>query len=216
MLGTLYVWHGKGSLKAERAAALTHAQQIKGETQLVEVRQGKEDETFWMMLGEDFSTADYWQFRNERLQCDPRFFEIASKEGITINHKARFSGLELRDDVILLVDCVFEIFIIIGSQARGDRRTIRSALAVAKAFSNLASSQHPFTPPIHFIILPSQLPAELRMALRFIPIDIETSAQHMNILSLNEAINQLGTPSWARIQLSDKSFLPLGISPSML
>jgi hypothetical protein len=50
MLGNLYVWHGKGSLKAERAAAVSYAQQIKTDSQLIEVRQGKEDETFWMVI----------------------------------------------------------------------------------------------------------------------------------------------------------------------
>ena|ERR1700742_3651905 len=102
MLGTLYVWHGKGSLRAERAAALNHAQQIKVDSQVVEVRQGKEDETFWMvnirvavriiglllmlqMLGEDFSSADYWRHRDEKHPCDPRFFDIVSKEDGSIN-----------------------------------------------------------------------------------------------------------------------------------
>lgn len=49
MLGTVYVWHGKGSLKSERTAALSHAQSIKGDSQLVEVKQGKESEDFWMV-----------------------------------------------------------------------------------------------------------------------------------------------------------------------
>jgi hypothetical protein len=54
MLGTIYVWHGKGSLKAERATASSYAQQIKGtELQVVEVRQGKEDENFWMVSRSD-------------------------------------------------------------------------------------------------------------------------------------------------------------------
>jgi hypothetical protein len=51
MLGMIYVWHGKGSLKSERAAALNHAHHVNGaKSQLVEVRQGKEDETFWMVI----------------------------------------------------------------------------------------------------------------------------------------------------------------------
>ena len=50
MLETVYVWHGKGSLKSERGAAMNHAQLIKREAKVVEVRQGREDETFWMVI----------------------------------------------------------------------------------------------------------------------------------------------------------------------
>ena len=48
------------------------------EKTVIEVEEGKEDEMFWMFLGEDgYASASYWKWRkNERGGTSPRFFEV--------------------------------------------------------------------------------------------------------------------------------------------
>jgi hypothetical protein len=51
LMGTIYIWHGKGSLRKERVAAGKHGQSIAGESgmETKEFKEGNEDETFWMV-----------------------------------------------------------------------------------------------------------------------------------------------------------------------
>ena len=66
LLGTCYVWHGKGSLPGERQAALEYALSFVTGSRPVElVEQVSDDnEMFWMMLGDaDYARADYWKWR---------------------------------------------------------------------------------------------------------------------------------------------------------
>lgn len=66
LLGTCYVWHGKGSLPGERQAALEYALSLVTGSRPVElVEQVSDDnEMFWMMLGDaDYARADYWKWR---------------------------------------------------------------------------------------------------------------------------------------------------------
>ena len=58
--------------------------------------------------------------------------EVTAYFEIQLQHRPRFSGLDMADDTILLADCFFELFIVIGAQARDNRKAIRSALAFAK------------------------------------------------------------------------------------
>jgi hypothetical protein len=37
------------------------------------------------MLGEDFSSADYWRHRDEKNPCDPKFFEVSAGEDATVD-----------------------------------------------------------------------------------------------------------------------------------
>jgi hypothetical protein len=50
-MGTVYIWHGKGSLRKERVAAGKYGQSIAVETNMEtkEFKEGNEDETFWMV-----------------------------------------------------------------------------------------------------------------------------------------------------------------------
>lgn len=81
------------------------------------------------------------------------------------------------------MDCVFEFFVLVPSGARGKRRDINLALSVAMVclvlISGSCSDQHlfqdaatriasarPYTPTVHALILPSQLPLDLRVQFR--------------------------------------------------
>jgi len=74
-LGTIYIWHGIGSLPLERQATVEYARSIAGNSELVEMNQGENDDNdmFWMLLGnEPFADADYWRWRTSVLPSDSK------------------------------------------------------------------------------------------------------------------------------------------------
>jgi hypothetical protein len=80
ILDSVYVWHGCGSRKREREAALIYAQNLAGDmksvTELVE-GVSDDDEKFWMMLGEpEYANADYWKWRVDVSSPDPRIWRV--------------------------------------------------------------------------------------------------------------------------------------------
>lgn len=46
------------------------------------------------MLGENFTSADYWRHRNDSHVCDPRFFEIITKEDASIDVRLPASSMD--------------------------------------------------------------------------------------------------------------------------
>ncbi|KZT43494.1 hypothetical protein SISSUDRAFT_1029682 [Sistotremastrum suecicum HHB10207 ss-3] len=129
---TIYVWYGRGSLQAERQAAKHYAGILSHKStriHVVELEEGQEIDSFWMPLGDAFIPADHWKFRNDDRSCEPRFFELTpapSKE--TVTFRPYFSGLDLKPDSIIIADCFFEFFVLVGPSARGHRHIIRLAL----------------------------------------------------------------------------------------
>jgi hypothetical protein len=81
LLGTPYVWHGKGSLLKERQAAFGYAQSLSAEgtspVELVE-RESDDDEMFWMLLGDadDYASADYWKWRPTSVTVLPQIWRV--------------------------------------------------------------------------------------------------------------------------------------------
>jgi hypothetical protein len=84
---------------------------------------------------------------------------------------------------------VWEIYIIVGSNARGRRKDIRLAINVAlvgqtvildlvgcshilQELSTRVAPSRPYAPTVHVLILPSQLPRDLRLNFR----DLDESA----------------------------------------
>lgn len=159
MLDSLWVWHGRGSTDAERAAALAYSKSLIAGTEksVQEVEEGNEDEMFWMFLGEDdYARADYWRWKKD-IPSSPtqfphsRIWQIVateSKEQVRI-YRSLFEDTEAHffyqvkelnsfpdsstaSSAILVLYLTFEIFILIGAQARGRRREIRIALEFAK------------------------------------------------------------------------------------
>jgi len=216
VLGTIYVWHGRGSLPSEQAAAMSYAQSLlTTELILNELREGDEDEMFWMILGDDFRSANYWKFRTEEQGCDPQVYEIVQDDiENPVQHRPRFSGQNMKSDTILVVDCQFELFLLIGPEARGFRKEIGLGLSFAEDIVRLTAYSRPFTSPVHVLILPSLLPVDLRAALPYLDetsLNNGCTPQHMNLLTLEEAKQHLLTSSWTLAQLSDETFLPLGL-----
>jgi len=81
--------------------------------------------------------------------------------------------------------------------------------------SKALSPHRPFPPTVHVLVLPSQLPLDLRLSFR--DFDEESLndgdvPDHMNILSATEASEHLQKSSWDRMDLRDrKMFVDLSL-----
>jgi hypothetical protein len=81
LLGTCYVWHGKGSLPGERQAALGYALSLAVKSSPVELVEQESDDNgmIWMMLGnDDYARADYWKWRPDLATALPRIWRVDS------------------------------------------------------------------------------------------------------------------------------------------
>lgn len=217
LLETFYVWYGLGSTEDERNAALKYARSIAEDpTNIAELVEGEEDEMFWLILGEgDYAKADYWRWKPSLGPICARAWLVNAedKQNSHLSRATITSAADVHDRVHLL-DCVWEFFVLVGSDARGKRTDIRLALSVARDLSSATAASRPFSPTIHVLILPSQLPADLRLTFRELDeADLNRGSvpDHMNLLSYTEAFEHLRKTSWERSVLADKTMLPLGL-----
>jgi len=86
----VYVWHGCGSTDIERQAAIKYASRIcDRRANIIEMFEAENDqvEAFWMALGdEEFAKADYWQWRRNAPDVDPRIWRINATIYPTARH----------------------------------------------------------------------------------------------------------------------------------
>ncbi|KAL5484982.1 hypothetical protein ACEPAI_7624 [Sanghuangporus weigelae] len=222
LLETIWVWYGCGSIPAERNAALRYAQTLcsgNDEKKVVEVEEGNEDEMFWMFLGEDgYASADYWKWRKNERVMDPRFWRVdCANTGSEVKELETLPPPSEVSESILVVHLAYEIFTLIGSAARGQRRNIKLGLTLAQELSSHTALSKPFRPPVHVLIFPSQVPLDLQAAVRGLDVEaIHTATQlpnHMNLLTLSDAWKQLQQRDWDQNDLEDGSMMPLGLMP---
>ncbi|KAG1870181.1 hypothetical protein DFJ58DRAFT_42596 [Suillus subalutaceus] len=221
ILDQIYVWHGCGSTSKERNAARDYAQAsaMKG-TSITELREGDndvDDEMFWMVLGDsgDYAKADYWRFRNASAPSDPRCWIVdATVEGDPIRAVALISAETILQQSVYIIDCSLEFFVLVGKNARSKRTDISLAIQTVMAMAKRVAISKPFYPTVHVLVIPTQLPLDMRHAFR----DLDESQvnggfipDHMNILSTTEAIEHLRTSSWEKAALRDQNMLPLGL-----
>ncbi|KAG9094921.1 hypothetical protein FRC06_010332 [Ceratobasidium sp. 370] len=220
-LDAVYVWHGRGSTLRERDSAARYAKSIAGpEKEADEFDEGKEDPMFFMLLGEDpWANADYWKYRAllGRAAVRPRMFCIDAKDK---KQPASILDSALTPDSIVVLDGIFELFVLVGPEARARRTDILLGVHVAISIVSAMETQRPFTLPVHLVVLPSQMPLDLRAGyFRFLEDERVNTAgvpSHMNLLTLQEASEQLSAATWPRSRLQDHDFLPLGLHPSQL
>lgn len=82
------MWHGYGSVAAERTAALRYAQDMAAKgTSVKELMEGEndgDDEMFWMVVGDSdsYAKADYWRWRSSVVPSEPRCWlvDVANSE----------------------------------------------------------------------------------------------------------------------------------------
>ncbi|KAM5531859.1 hypothetical protein V8D89_014489 [Ganoderma adspersum] len=223
ILETFYVWHGCGSSAAEQRAALAYAKQLApAEENIVELTEdeSQEEEMFWMMLGDgDYANADYWKWRSNELFLDPRIWVVDVSQGDVMQPVSSFPAHPEFTRQVYLVDCIWELFVVIGNEARGRRLEIRLALSVADALARKASPTRPFTPTIHALVFPTQIPADLLLTFRELhEFDLNTGVipDHMNLIPAGEADANLKSTSWTCAALEDHTMLPVGVDPSHL
>ncbi|KAG1752937.1 hypothetical protein EDB19DRAFT_1670672 [Suillus lakei] len=224
ILDQIYVWHGCGSTPKERNAARDYAQAsaVKGAS-IMELREGDndiDDEMFWMVLGDsgDYAKADYWRFRNNYAPSDPRCWIVdATVEGDPIRAVALISAETILQQSVYIIDCSLEFFVLVGKHARSKRSDISLAIQTVMAMAKRVAVSKPFSPTVHVLVIPTQLPLDMRHAFR----DLDESQvnggivpDHMNILSATEAIEHLHTSSWEKAALRDHTMLPLGLDAS--
>lgn len=101
-----------------------------------------------------------------------------------ISPAATFKQISTVHSHVCIIDCLWEYFVLVGPEARGQRKEIRLALdaATVRTSCSLQKSickQHsfqkmanklaptlPYAPTVHALVLPSQLPIDLRLAFR--------------------------------------------------
>ncbi|KAF9263290.1 hypothetical protein L218DRAFT_973111 [Marasmius fiardii PR-910] len=215
ILDTVYVWHGRGSTVTEREAALAYARKLKDS--VVELFQGlsDEDEMFWIVLGEGpFATADYWKWKRDSSDVELHIWRVdTSNPNLPVTTVESLKTEDARNYVHIL-DCVWEYFVVVGRSARGKRADIRLGLTVATELSLRVRNQRPYTPTIHTLVFPTQIPLDLKAHFRELDessLNDNDVPEHMNILSREDALDHLRRRSWEHFALRDSSMLPLGM-----
>lgn len=221
ILGTIYIWHGRGSSEDEQKVALTFAATISQKSlPMIEFNEGSEDSVFWMILGQaGYANAHHWKFRNHLDRLGARIYAIdSSKTRTPVQALPSAAARELVEGAFV-IDCRLEVYILIKAEARGKRTDIQLALTLAENIASAAAHKRPFTPPVHVVVLPSKLPLELRAALRFCEEDTMNGGEvpdHMNLVTLSDAVDHMRRSIWPRSALADTKFLPVGVDPCML
>ncbi|TFK54070.1 hypothetical protein OE88DRAFT_1675469 [Heliocybe sulcata] len=224
ILGTFYVWHGCGSLSQERQAAVDYARSLSGDPEsVIELVEGEsdDDEMFWMVLGDrDYAKADHWRWRASSAKTDPRIWRVDVSDGQEPIHLVpSFTAEEAVSSCVYIIDCIWEFFVLVGSEARGKREDIKLALSTVMEISNRVAASRPFTPAVHVVVMPTQLPLDLRLSFRDLDEEYLNQGQvpdHMHLLTVTEAQEQLQKLDWEKAKLQDRSLLPLGVDVSML
>ncbi|KAH6913911.1 hypothetical protein BKA70DRAFT_1096251 [Coprinopsis sp. MPI-PUGE-AT-0042] len=220
ILSSVHVWYGEGSTEVERTAARKYAEQLAGGESVTELYEGKEDNDdsmFWMVLGDQpYANADYWKWRGAMSKPEPTMWRVNASKRVNILSPVEFFSQEPNPrQSVYVANCIWELFVLVGPDARGSRRDIRLALDVALSFARRASSDRPFTPNVHVVVFPSQVPLDLRLHFRDLDEMLLNNGEipdHMNLVSSVDALNQLENTSWLRTELKDHSMLPLGIA----
>ncbi|KAK0485856.1 hypothetical protein IW261DRAFT_1329900 [Armillaria novae-zelandiae] len=220
VLGTIYVWHGCGSLAKERQAAMRYAKTLGSNAVELSNSEADDDDMFWMILGEDdYAQADYWKWRSSAAHIEPRIWHVntACREDAV---SRIFSFTQQSPTVsVFVVDCIWELFVLVGQGARTQRQNIRLAISVAQSLAKLVAVDRPYQPTVHVLILPSQIPLDLRLHFRDLDearFNENNVPDHMNLLSVDEALEHLRTKSWQKAALGNSTMLPLGVDSSLL
>ncbi|KAL7415297.1 hypothetical protein BDY24DRAFT_338365, partial [Mrakia frigida] len=224
VLSQVFLYHARGTLRSERSAGRQYAALLaKGSPsgEVIELEEGgektAEDELFWMCFGEEEegegSRAHHWKWRAGLKEDEMRGWSV--EEGKVLEMDS-FSGGNVFGSGVKILLLSFELFVVVAEDARGRRHDLRLALHVAERISRSIRASRPFNPPVHALVLPSKVPADLKPYFRYLDEDHINGGRtpsHMNVLSLVQAEEHLAQGEWSKAMLVDETFLPLGVAP---
>ncbi|KAG8911196.1 hypothetical protein FRC01_005851, partial [Tulasnella sp. 417] len=219
VLEAVYVFQGRGASSKEREQAVEYAKTLCApNASPIEFEEDAEDEMFSMVLGaEEHARADFWRFRNVVDDCLVRLYRVHSASQPKVQLLNEVAAECIDPSAVFVLDGTFELFVIVGAEARNQRADIKTAISVAQQLAEQHATNQPFTPPVHVLILPSQVPLDVRVGhVRFMDDELLNGGEtpeHMNLIPLQEALDHLRQTAWPKSSLDDPSFLPLGIAP---
>lgn len=153
-MDSVYVWYGRGSTPLENKAALEYGHSLATASPPIELTEdsSKDDEMFWMILGEgEYADADFWKWRRNSSHIDPRIWRVRAdldKDCVRGAYRCRrtyslihnFSKVTAVDwmsseasfhESVYIIDCIWEFYVVVGSDARSHKQDIELAINVA-------------------------------------------------------------------------------------
>ncbi|KAG9018855.1 hypothetical protein FRB90_008968 [Tulasnella sp. 427] len=134
VLDAVYVFQGRGASPKEREQAIRYAQTLCApEATPIEFEEDAEDEMFSMVLGgEEHAKADFWRFRNVVDDCLVRLYRVHSASQPKVQLLNEVAAECIDPSAVFVLDGTFELFVIVGAEARGQRADIKIAISVAQ------------------------------------------------------------------------------------
>ncbi|WEW54836.1 hypothetical protein PRK78_000262 [Emydomyces testavorans] len=217
--GCLYLWKGRGSTADELGCARLIGMDLGLTGEIEEVTEGQEPSCFFDCFPNSgdvrtYHSADYWNFKpnNEKYGC--RLFRIdhglgqgfgaafwnrrgthspGARPGDTVQEIEPFCQRDLDPEHIYVLDAFFEIYVIVGEQARSRSAEFASALVFAQEYGFLAVSEQdrPFLPKSHVVL--NGLTDECKKVFRKWDDRLGgfSNDKPVQLLSLNDAIDTI-------------------------
>ncbi|CAD6581118.1 MAG: hypothetical protein CYPHOPRED_001487, partial [Cyphobasidiales sp. Tagirdzhanova-0007] len=168
----LFVWHGKGSTDLERIAAYQYAQELsQGQRDIVEVYEGREGSLFSDIMGDhDYASANFWRFRRaaDVTANEVAIYAVNADASTAIEFLGDGTLSKLPSDCIMLLDLIFELFVLVPPVAHDNRKDVSLALRTAQAISATRAKDRAaaFRLPVHALVMPSVIPLDVAAVFR--------------------------------------------------
>ncbi|RKU41037.1 hypothetical protein DL546_003351 [Coniochaeta pulveracea] len=169
--GKCYLWKGKGSDVDELSSARLIGMDLALMGELEEIEDGAEPASFWYIFEGGarrgpLGSADHWRLKPGYDKYCGRLFKSDLAIRQQIIEITPFSQADLHPTGIYILDAFFEMYIIVGAQAKSEYAAFHNALEFAQEYAILASSMEdrPFV-PISTVVLEG-IPRDLKSVFR--------------------------------------------------
>lgn len=166
--GKCFMWKGKGSNVDELSCARLIGMDLALMGELTEVDDGNEPPEFWNIFDGQVraGSADHWRLKPNYQKYCGRLFRSDAGDRQQIAEIYPFSQVDLDPVGIYIIDCFFEMYIVVGYGAQPQYASFRNALDFAQEYAILASSMEdrPFV-PISTVVLEG-IPRDLKSVFR--------------------------------------------------
>ena len=216
------VWHGIGSREAQRAAAHAWATARAHGRRVLELEESQRPREWWDLFpDEEYASGWHHRFRGDEEEAPVLYVEADVKQG------APFTSSALRRDTVAIVDARHEVYVLVGADARGDRKRISTALdraeTLARTAQQVRGGRTVMQPAVHLLVFPTLVPPDLSAMARRWDDTIQTAGAEkdsskpvlMNVHSLDAARAQLARHEHTTEQLANPHCLPVGVRGDM-